>query len=138
MPNKSKRRWLDVQIILASIAVTSTVAVWNVLARGSRPADNPVSPPPPQPEFTFTYTPTPAAAATAAVDPNAPVRLPQVHLLLGGKMPAPVVVVAAATGPDTGNQASGSKNNGGGGSTGGGGGSTNPPPPAANTGSSRP
>ena len=130
MQNRSKRRWLNLQIILASIAVTFTVGLWNVFARGNSPVVNPSGTQPPDPDFTFTYTPSPTATAT--VDPNAPVRLPQVHLLLGGKMYVPPPVVVAASSPDDpNNQNVGPK-----------GGGNNPPPaappPAANTGSSKP
>ena len=52
MPNRSKKRWLDIQLILASIAVTSTVALWNNFARGARAAEVPAAPPPPDPTFT--------------------------------------------------------------------------------------
>jgi hypothetical protein len=140
MQNRSKRRWLDIQLIMASLAVTSTVALWNNFARGSQPASTPVVPPPTDPTFTLTYTPTAAATNTAAptatagpyIDTNGIVHLPKIHLLLGGKLPA--VPVAAAQ------PAASSSNQGGGNSVSpkGGGGGSNPPPPAANTGSSKP
>jgi hypothetical protein len=132
MQNRSKRRWLNLQIILASIAVTFTIGLWNVFAKGGSPAVSPSGAQPPDPTFTFTYTPNPTATATAIVDSKAPVRLPQVHLLLGGKMYVPPPVVVASSGGDNGNQTVGPK----------GGGGNNPPPaappPAANTGSSKP
>jgi hypothetical protein len=131
MQNRSKKRWLDIQIILASLAVTFTLGLWNVFARGSRPVASPVSPPTPDPTFTFTYAPTPTAASTLAA--SAPLNLPKVHLLLGGKMPVAPVVVASSPGSNSGNQTTGPKN---------GGSNPNPPPaappPAANTGSSKP
>ena len=125
MQNKSKKRWLDVQIILASLAVTFTVGLWNVFARDNRLVVNPAGTQPADPTFTYTYTPNPTPTAT--VDPNVPVRLPQVHLLLGGKMYVPPPVVVASSG----------NNNQNVGSTGGGS-NPNPPPPATNTSSSKP
>jgi hypothetical protein len=126
MQNRSKNRWLNLQIILASIAVTFTVGIWNVLAKGNGPVVNPSGVQPPDPTFTFTYTPNPTATAT--VDPSAPAHLPQVHILLGGKMYVPPVVMVASSGGD--NQNVGPK-----------GGGNNPPPaappPASNTGSSK-
>jgi hypothetical protein len=126
MQNRSKRRWLNLQIILASIAVTFTVGLWNVFSKGNSPVVNPSGTQPPDPTFTFTYTPNPTA--TAIVDPNAPVHLPQVHLLMGGKMYVPPVVVAAL--PPVGNQDTGPNN--------GGGNPKSPPPPVTNTTSSKP
>jgi hypothetical protein len=128
MQNKSKKRWLDVQVILASLAVTFTVGLWNLFARANRPVANPVVPPPPDPAFTITYAPTPIATAMAAQDPNAPIRLPKLHLLLGGTLPVPKVVLAAIPSADSGNQTTGPV----------GGSHTNPPPPVTNTTSSRP
>ena len=129
MQNRSKSRWLNLQIILASIAVTFTVGIWNVLAKDNVQAVNPSGAQPPNPDFTLTYTPNPTA--TVAVDPSASGRLPQVHLLLGGKMYVPPVVAALPSAGD----------NGGGQNVGPKGGGNNPPPaappPAANTGSSK-
>jgi hypothetical protein len=140
MANRTKRRWLDIQLILASLAVTSTVALWNNFARPNRPAAVPTVPPPPEPTFTLTYTPAPTATAipTATVGPyvdaNGVVRLPKLHLLLGGKLPAvPVVQVARTASSDASSSSGGS-------SAGpkGGGSPSNPPPPATNSGSSKP
>ena len=131
MQNRSKRHWLNIQIILASLAVTFTLGLWNVFARGSRPVASPISPPTPDPTFTFTYTSTPTVTSTLA--PSAPLHLPKVHILLGGKMPVAPVVVASSPGSNSGNQTTGPIN---------GGSNPNPPPaappPAANTGSSKP
>jgi hypothetical protein len=128
MQNRSKNRWLDIQVILASLAVTFTMGLWNMFARGSRPVASTAIPPTPDPAFTFTHTPDPTT--TPVVDPSAPVHLPKVHLLLGGRMPvAPVVVVAAPA--DASNPQMDPPKNGGG----------NPAPaptPVANTGSSTP
>ena len=147
MPNRSKKRWLDIQLILASIAVTSTVALWNNFARGARAAEAPAAPPPPDPTFTLTYTPAPTATATAVPaatvaatqDPSAVIHLPKVHLLLGGKLPVIPVVVAAQ--PSGGG--SSSQNSGSGGSKSSGGSTkitaSNPAPaPVTNTSSSKP
>jgi hypothetical protein len=124
MQNKTKKRWLDIQIIFASLAVTFTVGLWNVFAKGSSPVSSPSTTLPPDP--TSTYTVTPAPTATVTVDPNAPVHLPTVHLLLGGKMPvAPVVMASAPSGDGSGGQG------------GGGNGSKSAPAPAAKTSSSK-
>jgi hypothetical protein len=134
MQNKSKRRWIDIQIVIASIAVSLTVALWNVFAKGSPPVASAVSPQVPDPTNTFTYTPVPSATAVARVDPNAPVTLPKVHLLLGGSMPsAPVVYASAPSASDP----TGGTSGGGGTTNPGGGGTKNPPPPPP-TGSSKP
>jgi hypothetical protein len=133
MQNRSKKRWLNIQIILASIAVTITVSLWNAFAKGNRLDASPVTPPTPDPTFTFTYTPNPTATATAAVDPNAPVHLPQVHLLLGGKMYVPPLIVAV--------QPSGSQAGSSGSSSRGGAVTNNPAPapaPVTSTSSSKP
>jgi hypothetical protein len=125
MQNKSKRRWLDIQIILASLAVTFTVGLWNVFAKGNKPVSSPGSTQPPDPAFTFTVTPAPTATAT--LDPKAPLALPTVHMLLGGNMPVtPVVMASAPSNNDSGNQGGG-----------GGGGSNSKPPPASKTSSSK-
>jgi hypothetical protein len=125
MQKKSKKRWLDIQIILASLAVTFTVGLWNLFARPNRPVASPSGNPTPDPTFTLTYTPDPTATST--LDPSAPVHLPKVHLLLGGNLPVPKVVVAALP---SGGQDAGPNN---------GGGDTNPPPaPATSTSSSKP
>ena len=133
MQNRSKRRWLDIQIILASLAVTFTLGLWNVFARGSRPVASPVSPPTPDPTFVFTFTHTPAPTAAATMAGSAPLHLPAVHLLLGGKMPVAPVVVASSPGSNPGSQSTGPNN---------GGSNPNPPPaappPTVNTGSSKP
>jgi hypothetical protein len=130
MSNRSNRRWLNLQVILASIAVTFTVGLWNVFAKGSGQNANSSGQQPSDPTIEMTDTPDPTAIATSTVDPNAPVRLPQVHLLLGGKAYVPPVVAPAAPSDSGGgNQSVGPK---------GGGGNPTPPPPAANTGSSKP
>jgi len=135
MQKKPKKRWLDVQIILASLAVTFTVGLWNVFAMGNRQVSSstgspPVNPPPSDPTLTYTYTPSPTAAVTQ--DPNAVITLPKVHILMGGSLPV-VRVVPAAPPPSSvsGSQSGGSS----------GGGASNPlppPPPATNTSSSKP
>jgi len=146
MPNRSKKRWLDIQLILASIAVTSTVALWNNFARGARAAEVPAAPPPPDPTFTLSYTPTPTATATAVptatvsaiTDSNGVVHLPKVHLLLGGKLPViPVVVAVQPSSSGSSNQSGGSKSSGGSTKTT----ASNPAPapaPVTNTSSSKP
>jgi len=156
MQNRSKKRWLDVQIILASIAVTFTVGLWNVFAKGNRPFVSPTTPSIPDPAFTLTYTPDPVASATATLDPYAPVHLPRLHLLLGGKQPvAPVFVAALLSGGDSSNQGGSSISQGGSTSSqasvqnnlqDNGAGTINPapppapapPPPVTNTSSSKP
>ena len=136
MPNKSKNRWLDVQIILASLAVTSTVALWNIFARGTRPVASQTGAPNLDPTATLTSIPNPTATAvataiaTVTTDPNAPIQLPKVHILLGGQLPVAQVVVAPP--PSVGNtstQASQPKASGG---------SKSSPPPVTKTSSSKP
>lgn len=132
MTNKSKNRWLDVQIILASLAVTSTVALWNVFARGSSPVASPTDAPTPDPTATMTATPYPTATAmaTPTADPNAIIQLPKVHILLGGNLPVPQPVAAQpASAGSTTNQVSAPKSSGS---------SKSAPPPAAKTSSSKP
>jgi hypothetical protein len=127
MHNRSKNRWLDIQVIFASLAVTFTMGLWNMFARGSRPVVATAIPPTPDPASTITYTPNPTA--TSPLDPSAPVRLPRVHLLLGGNMP--VAPVVAASSANVSNPQNNPPKNGGG----------NPAPaptPVANTGSSKP
>lgn len=134
MANKSKNRWLDVQIILASLAVTSTVALWNVFARGSSPVASPTDAPTPDPTATMTATPYPTATAmaTPTANPNAVIQLPKVHILLGGSLPAPQpqpVAAQPASAGSTTNQVSAPKSSGS---------SKSAPPPAAKTSSSKP
>jgi hypothetical protein len=134
MQNKTKKRWLDVQIILASLAVTGTLALWNVFAKASRPVTPPTGTPSPDPSATFTVTPTTAASATATAGLAGPIRLPTVHMLLGGKAPVvqPVVVVNSPASGGSGSSSSGS-------GTSASSGTTNPaPPPVTNTTSSKP
>jgi hypothetical protein len=140
MPNKSKNRWLDVQILIASLAVTSTVALWNGFARAASVAASPTdtsTPDPtstqisPPPSATPYPTATAIATAVATVDPNATIHLPKVHLLLGGQLPVVQVVVAQP-------QPSNSKTNNPVASTGSKAPGKSSPPPVAKTSSSKP
>jgi hypothetical protein len=101
MPNKSNNRWLDVQIIIASLAVTSTLGLWNLFVKGSHPVASSTDNANPDPTATFVFTPNPTATAyptaTATLDPLAPIHLPKVHILLGGSLPVPVVAQPAAS-----------------------------------------
>jgi hypothetical protein len=135
---KKKKSWLDIQIILASLAVTLTVGLWNVFAMANRQVASaagnpPVNPPPADPTNTSLYHPSPTAARAAATDPNAPLSLPVVHILMGGSLP---VVRVAQTAPTAGSSEGGSVSRSTGGGSGGG--TTNPPPPPTTTGSSKP
>ncbi len=87
MQKPPKKRWLDVLVILASVAVTSTLAFWNTFAKGSHTAVSPAGSKPKDTQLVITETPTPT------IDPYAPVQLPKVHLLLGGSMPVARVVI---------------------------------------------
>ncbi|MGD0752925.1 MAG: hypothetical protein ABSA23_16150 [Anaerolineales bacterium] len=132
MSNKSKNRWLDVQIILASLAVTSTLALWNLFVKGSCPVASSIDNPNPDPTSTFVFTPNPTATAyptaTATLDPLAPIHLPKVHILLGGSLPIPVAAQPPASA--SGKPASASKSSAS---------SSNPAPaPVASTSSSKP
>jgi hypothetical protein len=105
MANKPKNRWIDVQIIFASLAVTSTLALWNLFVKGSHPVASSIDNPDPNPTATFVFTPIPTATAyptatataTATLDALAPIHLPKVHILLGGKLPVPVAAAPAAS-----------------------------------------
>ncbi len=129
MQNRSKKRWLNLQIILASIAVTFTVGLWNVFARGSAPVVSPSGAQPPDPTFTFTYTPNPTATATLDLRLLRSI-FRRCTCFWVGKCTSPPVIVASSGGDNGGNQNVGPK-----------GGGNNPPPapppPAANTGSSK-
>jgi hypothetical protein len=133
---KKKKSWLDLQIILASLAVTVTVGLWNVFVMGSRQVANaagnpPVTPPPADPTNTYIYDPTSTSAATAiTVDANGKVTLPKVHILMGGSLPVIHVAQAAPT--------AGSSEGGMVSSSSGGGAANPPPPPATSSGSSKP
>ncbi len=136
---KKKKSWLDLQIILASLAVTVTVGLWNVFAMGNRQVANaagnpPVIPPPADPTNVYVYNPSPTTAAT--LDPNAPLTLPKVHILLGGSMP--VVRVATAQPAPTGGSSEGGTVSRSSSHSSGGGTANPPPPPASNSGSSKP
>jgi hypothetical protein len=102
MPNKPKRRWLDAQIVIASLAMTFTLALWNLLASGSPKSSSTqvVDQKPQAPETPETPGPTatPAPAATGVTNlPNG--QLAPMKVLLGGKAPvAPVVVVSSGGG----------------------------------------
>jgi hypothetical protein len=135
---KKKKSWLDIQIILASLAVTVTVGLWNVFSMGNRQVANaagnpPLAPPPANPTNTTVYNPSPTAALTATIDANGAITLPVVHILMGGSLP---VIRVAQTAPTAGNSEGGTVSRSSGGSTGGG--TTNPPPPPTSTGSSKP
>jgi hypothetical protein len=103
MPNKSNNRWLDIQIILASLAVTSTLGLWNLFVKGSQPVASSTDNSNPNPTSTFVFTPNPTATAyptataIATLDALAPVHLPKVHILLGGSLPVPVAAQPAAS-----------------------------------------
>jgi cytoskeletal protein RodZ len=137
---KKKKSWLDLQIILASLAVTVTVGLWNVFAMGNRQvanaSGNPAQPPPSaDPTNVYVYDPTSTSAATtsvASVDANGKVTLPKVHILLGGSLP---VIRVAQAAPTAGSSDGGTV------SRLSGGGATNlppAPPPATSSGSSKP
>ncbi len=134
MHKRPRNRWLDIQVILASLAVTFSLGLWNVFAKGSRPLTSTITPPTPDPTSTFTFTPAPDPTATPTVDPSAPLHLPKVHLLLGGSMPvAPVVQAASSNGSSAGSSKTQNNAQKGGGSN-----PASAPPPVTNTGSSKP
>jgi hypothetical protein len=95
--NKPKKRWLDAQIVIASLAMTFTLALWNLFAsggpKGSATQSTVQDPQVPEP----TSTQVPAATGTAVVLPSG--QLAPMKVLLGGKAPvAPVVVSSSGRG----------------------------------------
>ncbi len=138
MQPKPKKRWLDAQIVLASLAMTFTLVLWNVFSGGRRQG-NPQTgagtiPNPQDPTATAVPTEAPttlptASGPTATIDPLT-VHLPPIKIMLGGKAPPPVQVVVSGSG----SQSSGSNHGGGSVS----GSPASAPPPVTSTGSSKP
>jgi hypothetical protein len=131
MQKKPKKRFLDAQILIGTIAMTVTIALWNIIASAARQtssaaiaqkfANEILSKNPDQ------VSPLPPAAPTATSAQGLSfIQLPPVKILLGGKMPVPQVVVVSSSSSSTGSVASSS-----GGSTG-----SKPPPPVTTTSSS--
>jgi hypothetical protein len=139
MQKKSKFRWLDAQIVIAALAVTASLALWNVFAAAARhPVLGPISIR--LSERLFKNTPTAVAAASATAAPTqmatpglTQIHLPPLHLLLGGHAPVVQVVVVSNSGGSTGGSPASSVSGGGGGGT-----VSVPPPPVTTTGSSHP
>ena len=99
--NPGSRNWNDVQMVLAAMAMTLTVGLWNVFAApdaalAKESAQEPAAPPPTEPTATI---------------PTSPTALPPVKIMLGGVEPQTVIVQQAARR---------NNNNGGGGGGGGG------------------
>ena len=133
MQKKPKKRFLDAQIVIGTIAMTLTIGLWNIIASAARQTStsgaaiaqkfaNEILSKNPD-----TNSPLPPAAPTATSAQGLSfIQLPPVKILLGGKMPAPQVVVVNSSAPST-----RSVSSSGGGSTG-----SKPPPPVTTTGSS--
>jgi hypothetical protein len=85
MQNKSANRWLDVQIVIATLTLTFSLALWNLFAGGSRPVStgaNLTS------QSQSVASPPPASAPLpVASPPPASAPLPQVRIYLGGAAP---------------------------------------------------
>ena len=114
MNNKSQKSWGEIQLAIAAIAMTVTLALWNVFATPTKPvvaqAGNTETPPPP------TDAPTQAASPTPGTLP--------VKIIFGGAPPQQRVIVQGAA-----PQAKPKHKGGGAGPA---------PAPTANTGSSKP
>jgi hypothetical protein len=110
MQNKPKKRWLDTQIIITSLAISISLGLWNIFARASAASTQSGNTPPPTPDPGFTYTLTPAEpAATTGASPLSAIHLPPVHILLGGKQPvARTVILGSSSGAPIVNGSTGS------------------------------
>ena len=139
MQKKSKFRWLDAQIVIAALAVTGSLALWNVFAAAARhPVLGPISMR--LSESLYKNTPAGVTATTATAVPTqmaAPgltqIHLQPLHMLLGGHAPVVQVVVVSKPGSPSGGSPASSVSGGGGG-----GGPVSAPPPVTTTGSSHP
>jgi len=128
--NKPKKRWLDTQIVVASLAMTFTLFLWNLFSRGGAgsKSGSPTQAPPddtatPAPTDTPEPPPTTAPASAGVALPSSAVLLPDgqlapMKILLGGQAPLPSAPAAPAQ----------SKHSGGGGSS-----SSKPVPPSVTT-----
>jgi hypothetical protein len=138
MQKKSKFRWLDAQIVIAALAVTASLALWNVFAAAARhPVLGPISIRMAERLYKNTATAavaTPVPTTLPSVTPGlTQIHLPPLHLLLGGHAPVVQVVVVSNRGGSSGGQASSVSGTGGGGGP-----VSNPPPPVTTTASSHP
>jgi len=126
---------MDAQIVIASLAVTASLALWNVFAAAARhPVLGPVSMRLSERLYknmasAVTATPAPTQTVTPGLNQ---IHLPPLHLLLGGKAPQVQVVVVSNPGSPSGGGPGSSSASSGGGTI------SNPPPPVTSTGSSHP
>jgi len=81
MQNKSANRWLDVQIVIATLTLTFSLALWNLFAGGSRPVS--------------TGANLTSQSQSVASPPPASAPLPQVRIYLGGAAPQSPSILSA-------------------------------------------
>jgi cytoskeletal protein RodZ len=75
MQNKNTHRWLDVQIVIITIAMTVSLALWNLFAAKSQPVTQaqPATSSVSSPQTTIYFgNPAPQASAITAPSNNAP------------------------------------------------------------------
>jgi len=134
MQNRSKFRWLDAQLVIAALAVTGSLVLWNVFAAAARkPVFGPASVRMAERLYkrlgtgviaTQTATALPGATPDMSTPALTGIHLPPIHLLLGGKAPPAQVVVVNSSASVSGGGASNPP--------------PAPPPPVTSTGSSHP
>lgn len=133
MQKKPKRRFLDVQIVIATISMGVTLSLWNILASASRQTSNASIAEkfaneqiPKNEDQASSISPTPTAASRASG--LTLIQLPPMKMLLGGKMPVARVVVnsTASISPVGSGSGAGSPTG------------SKPPPPVTKTSSSHP
>jgi hypothetical protein len=104
------RNWNDVQTAIATVAVVTTLGLWNLFATPSKPkvaqSSEPMIPPTEPP-----VEPTSAAASAASV----PTAIPQVKIVFAQATPTSVVPQPQASNPQV--QTTKKKRNNGGGGT---------------------
>jgi hypothetical protein len=95
MQNKTNR-WLDVQIVIASLALTFSLALWNLFAGGSRPVSTVTAS---SQRGKAAYAPS-AATAAPALQASSPIYLggaaPQPPSYNAPAAPAPVTITSSS------------------------------------------
>ena len=140
MTNKPpKKSWREIHLAVTAVAVTATLAFWNVFATPAKPqpvvqVTDTATPPPPPPDPTDTAQPAAAAQPTLSG-----LGLKPIKIIYGGLAPMQQVVQVSATSTPGSISVSAAapapvKKHKSGGGGGGGGGSA----PAASSGSSKP
>jgi hypothetical protein len=75
MQNKNSNRWLDVQVVIMTIAMTASLALWNLFAKGQTGTISQVQPTkaPSSPQVTIYFgNPAPQSQSVAAPSYTAP------------------------------------------------------------------